>query len=291
MRFLDTMTQTHLVGISGSLRSASYNTALLRAAFEGLPGGVTASVASLKGIPLYDLDDITEHGTPDSVNELRSAVRQADGIVFATPEYNWSVTGAMKNAIDWLSGGPDSPLDFKPAAIIGVGGGSGTARSQGHLRDILGHNSLCILADPQVMVRGLGRRFDGLELADEDVRSELGLMVNGLLQLVERSRSTERIEREGSVLIVGAIDEAADKAARSLVERGYRTLQASSVIDAERILTKRVVAAIALDPAVEAADRERISRASGDLPIIVLTDPVTVGATVDDTLRYGKASG
>ncbi len=154
------MTQAHLVGISGSLRAASYNTALLRAAFEALPDGVTASIVPLKGIPLYDQDDVKEHGTPASVNELRSAVAVADGIVFATPEYNWSVTGAMKNAIDWLSGGPNSPLDFKPAAIIGVGGGSGTARSQEHLRDILGHNSLCILADPQVMVSGLGKRFD-----------------------------------------------------------------------------------------------------------------------------------
>ena len=141
------MTQAHLVGISGSLRSASYNTALLRSAFENLPDGVTASIASLKGIPLFDQDDVTEHGKPQLVEDLRSAVAAADGIVFATPEYNWSVTGAMKNAIDWLSGGPDSPLDFKPAAIAGVGGGSGTARSQVHLRDILGHNSLCILAD------------------------------------------------------------------------------------------------------------------------------------------------
>jgi chromate reductase len=285
------MAQVHLVGISGSLRTASYNTALLRAAFGSLPERVTADIAPLKGIPLFDQDDVKEHGKPTAVEGLRAAVGVADGIVFATPEYNWSVTGAMKNAIDWLSGGPNSPLDFKPAAIIGVGGGSGTARSQEHLRDILGHNSLCILAEPQVMVSGLEKRFDGLELADEGIRSELGLMVNGLLQLVERSRSRERIEVDGSVLIVGAIDEESEKAARNLVELGYRTLQASSVLDAERILTKRAVAAIVLDPAVEAADRIRIRRASGDLPIIMATDPVTVGGTVDETLRYGITTG
>jgi hypothetical protein len=96
---------------------------------------------------------------------------------------------------------------------------------------------------------------------------------------------------DGSVLIVGAIDEESEKAARSLVELGYRTLQASSVLDAERILTKRAVAAIVLDPAVEAADRIRIRRASGDLPIIMATDPVTVGGTVDETLRYGITTG
>lgn len=285
------MTQAHLVGISGSLRAASYNTALLRAAFEALPDGVTASIVPLNGIPLYDQDDVKEHGPHASVNELRSAIAAADGIVFATPEYNWSVTGAMKNAIDWLSGGPDSPLDFKPAAIIGVGGGSGTERSQQHLRDILGHNSLCILAEPQVMVSGLGKRFDGLELADEDVRSELGAMVNGLLQIVERSRSRERIEVRGSVLIVGAVDQYAATTARSLVERGYRTLQASSAIDAERILTKRAVAAIVLDPAIEAVDRTRVGNAAEEIPVVVATDPATVGGMVDDTLRYGNDPG
>jgi chromate reductase len=285
------MTQAHLVGISGSLRAASYNTALLRAAFEALPDGVTASVVPLNGIPLYDQDDVKEHGPHASVSELRSAIAAADGIVFATPEYNWSVTGAMKNAIDWLSGGPDSPLDFKPAAIIGVGGGSGTERSQQHLRDILGHNSLCILAEPQVMVSGLGKRFDGLELADEDVRSELGAMVNGLLQIVERSRSRERIEVRGSVLIVGAVDQYAATTARSLVERGYRTLQASSAIDAERILTKRAVAAIVLDPAIEAVDRSRVGNAAEEIPVVVATDPATVGGMVDDTLRYGNDPG
>ncbi len=285
------MTQAHLVGISGSLRSASYNTALLRAAFEDLPDGVTASIAPLKGIPLFDQDEVSEHGKPASVNELRAAVAAADGIVFATPEYNWSVTGAMKNAIDWLSGGPDSPLDFKPAAIIGVGGGSGTARSQEHLRDILGHNSLCILADPQVMVSGLGQRFDGLQLADENVRSELDKMVEGLLRLVERSRSRERVEVHGSVLIVGAVEQHVATAVRSLVEMGYRTLQASSVIDAERILTKRAVAAIVLHPAIEAVDRTRVGTAAGDLPVVMAAEPATVGEIVDDTLRYGTAPG
>ena len=125
-----TMVNTHLIGISGSLRSGSYNTALRRAAFENLPAGVTAEIVSLAGIPLYNADDVKDHGKPEAVEALRSVVRSADGIVFATPEYNWSVTGAMKNTVDWLSLGPESPLDFKPAAIIGAGGGSGTARSR-----------------------------------------------------------------------------------------------------------------------------------------------------------------
>lgn len=284
------MTQAHLVGISGSLRAGSYNTALLRAAFETLPEGVTASIVPLNGIPLHNQDAVNELGTPASVDEIRSKVAAADGIVFATPEYNWSVTGAMKNAVDWLSGGPNSPLDFKPAAIIGIGGGSGTARSQQHLRDILGHNDLCILADPRVMVSGLGERFDGLELADDGVRSELEAMVTGLVQLIERSRSRDRVDVQGSVLIVGAVDQHSDTAVRSLVEMGYRTLRASSTIDAERILTKRAVAAIVLDPDIEAVDRPVIEIASENLPVITATDPAAAGRMVDDTLRYGTTT-
>ena len=285
------MTHTHLVGISGSLRSASYNTALLRAAFKTLPDEVTASIAPLEGIPLYNPDDVTEHGKPASVDELRSAIAAADGIVFATPEYNWSVTGAMKNAIDWLSRGPNSPLDFKPAAIVGVGGGSGTARSQEHLRDILSHNSLCVLAEPQVMVSGFAQRFDGSDLVDEAVKSELDSMVDGLLHLVERSRATERVEVSGSVLVVGTIDQHADAAVRSLVEMGYRTLRAASVVDAVRVLTNRSVAAIVLDPGIEAVDQARIGAAASDLPVIADADPRTLGRSVDDRLRYGDAAG
>ena len=285
------MTKAHFVGISGSLRAGSYNTALLGAAFEALPGEVTADILPLNGIPLFNQDDEQEHGTPASVTEIRSRVAAADGIVFATPEYNWSVTGAMKNAVDWLSRGPNSPLDFKPAAIIGVGGGSGTARSQKHLRDILSHNSLCILAEPQVMVGGFAQRFDGLELVDDSVRSDLARMVEGLLQLVERSRSTERVDVRGSVLVVGAVDPYADAAVRSLVERGYRTLGASSFVDAERILTNRTVAAIVFDPGLGQADRDRVGEAAGDLPVITAADPVSVGGSVDDRLRYGNVSG
>ncbi len=280
------MSRTRLIGISGSLRAASYNTALLRAAFGALPDGVTASIAPLNGIPLYDEDDVQAHGTPAAVTALRSRVADADGIVFATPEYNWSVTGAMKNAIDWLSQGPNSPLDFKPAAIVGVGGGSGTARSQGHLRDILGHNDLCILADPQVMVSGVGKRFNGLELTDDGVRTDLQEMVRGLVQLIERSRTRDRIEVQGSVLVVGAVDRTVDTSVRSLVEMGYRTLRASSTVDAQRILTKRAVAAIVLESEIDAVDRPLIDAAAGDLPVVTATDPATIGRVVDDTLRY-----
>ncbi len=116
-------------------------------------------------------------------------------------------------------------------------------------------------------------------------------MVSGLLQIVERSRSREHIEVRGSVLIVGAVDRHVDATVRSVVEMGYRTLTASSTIDAERILTKRAVAAIVLDPAIEAVDRARVGGAAEDLPVVMATDPATVGGMVDDTLRSGNDPG
>ena len=285
------MVNTHLIGISGSLRAGSYNTALLRAAFENLPVGVTSEIASLAGIPLYNADEVKDHGKPEAAEALRSVVRSADGIVFATPEYNWSVTGAMKNTVDWLSLGPESPLDFKPAAIIGAGGGSGTARSQRHLRDILSHNSLCIVSDPQVMVSAAPRRFEGTELADEGVRSELGTMIDRLLGVIERTRTTERIDPGGSILVVGSDAPRAERAAHSVVEHGHRTLTALAPIDAERILGRRPVAGVVVDSLLPADARTMVSSAAGALPVVEVDDPTAAGRLIDDALRFEMGSG
>jgi len=287
---MNTMANTHLVGISGSLRAGSYNTALLRAAFENLPAGVTAEVVSLADIPIYNADNVGEHGQPEAVESLRSVARSASGIVFATPEYNWSVTGAMKNAVDWLSLGPDSPLDFKPAAIIGAGGGSGTARSQRHLRDILSHNSLCIVSDPQVMVSGAAQRFEGAELADDGVRSELATMIERLLEVIERAHSTERIDIRGSVLVVGSEASRADRTAHSIVEHGHRTLTALAPVDAERILGRRTVAGVVLDAHLGSDAQQLVKAAAGDIPVVEVEDPAAAGRRIDDALRFEMGS-
>ena len=284
------MTNTHLIGMSGSLRSGSHNTALLRAAFENLPDGVTAEVVSLSDIPLYNADHVNEQGTPETVELLRSAVRSADGVVFATPEYNWSVTGAMKNAVDWLSLGPGSPLDFKPAAIIGAGGGSGTARSQQHLRDILSHNSLCIVSEPQVMVSGASQRFEGTELTDDGVRAELATMIARLSEVIERSRSTERIDVRGSILVIGSQASRTDHAARSIVEMGHRTLTAHAAVDAERILGRRNIAGVVLDGHLGSDARQLVKSAAGSIPVVEVEDPATAGWSIDDALRFEMGS-
>ena len=284
------MTSAHLIGISGSLRTGSFNTALLRAAFDNLPEGITTEIVSIREIPLYNADDVNDGSMPAPVAALRSVVSGADGIVFATPEYNWSVTGAMKNVVDWLSLGPGSPLDFKPAAIIGAGGGSGTSRSQKHLRDILSHNSLCIVADPQVMVARAFQRFEGTELADDGVRAELKAMVGRLVEVIERSRSVDRVDAGGSVLVVGSEEVRVDIAVRGIVEHGHRTLTAVAPVDAVRILGRRSVAAVAVDVHLGEPAMAVVRAAVDDTPIIEFGDPAGAGPLVDDALRFAAGS-
>jgi chromate reductase len=282
---------SHLIGISGSLRHGSHNTALLRAAFEGLPEGVTSEIASLDGIPMFNRDEERSDGMPPAVAELRAKVAAADGIVFATPEYNFSVTGAMKNAIDWLSRGPSSPLDFKPAAIVGAGGGGGTRRAQQHLRDMLTHNSLRVLADPQVMVPGARMRFEGGDLTDDSVRAELSTMIDAFLELIAREKATLRPEVRGSILIAAPGAAAADELARRVAERGYRTLSTIAASDAQQLIRSRAIAAAILDPTY--GDRFGVVAALSEhhpqAPVILADDPRTVGGQLDDALRLELA--
>jgi NAD(P)H-dependent FMN reductase len=123
-----------LIGIGGSLRAGSYNLGLLRAAAELMPEGSSLEVHSIRGIPLYDGDEEARSGVPDAVTALKEALAGADGLVLATPEYNNSMPGVLKNAIDWMSRPPaDSARVFagKPVAIMGASpGGFGTILAQ-----------------------------------------------------------------------------------------------------------------------------------------------------------------
>ena len=120
-----------LIGLSGSLRRGSYNSALLRAAAEVVPAGTTLEIASISGIPLYDGDAEAEHGVPPLVTRLKDRIAEADGLVLVTPEYNNSLPGVFKNAIDWLTRPPEDiarVFGDKPVALFGATPGSGGTR-------------------------------------------------------------------------------------------------------------------------------------------------------------------
>ncbi len=149
-----------VLGVCGSLRRGSYNRGALRAAQELAPEGMRIEIAELGGLPLYD-DDVRVAGYPPEVAALREAVRRADALLFGCPEYNYSVSGVLKNAIDWGSRPPDQPFAGKPAAIVGASGGAvGTARAQQHLRQIGLSVDLRFVTRPEVLIASAAERFD-----------------------------------------------------------------------------------------------------------------------------------
>jgi len=162
-----------ILGISGSLRAGSFNTALLRAAQGMLPAGAQMTIFDLRPIPLFDAD-VERLAVPAPVEALRAAIAAANLLLIATPEYNYSISGVLKNAIDWASRPPQSPLDEKPVAIMGAGGRFGTVRAQLHLRQIGLHNSWRTMVDPELHVQRPRTKFDASgQLTDADTRDEL----------------------------------------------------------------------------------------------------------------------
>ena len=179
-----------ILGIPGSLRRGSFNRAALRAVQALLPSGATLEVFDLTGIPVFDQD--TEADLPRRVVELKAAVRAADAILFATPEYNFSIPGVLKNAIDWGSRPPgNSCWAGKPAAILGVSSGLlGTARAQYHLRQVLAGLDMKLLNKPEVMIPSAARAFDADgRLTDERA---LGLIPQQLQALMAWTHQLRR---------------------------------------------------------------------------------------------------
>ena len=177
-----------VLGISGSLRAGSYNSGLLRAAATVLPPGMEMTIFDIGTLPLFNAD-LERTGPPESVPALQHAIAAADGLLFAVPEYNYSISGVLKNAIDWASRGRPSPLDGKPAAIMGVGGRQGTVRAQMHMRQIALHNSVRIMIDPELLLARSRRRFDsGGNLTDEGTREQLGEFMAALDEWIRHCR-------------------------------------------------------------------------------------------------------
>jgi chromate reductase len=186
---------TRILGISGSLRERSYNTALLRAAAELAPLDVDIETFDLSAIPLYN-DDVEAAGDPEPVAELRAVVAEADALLFATPEYNRGTSGVLKNAIDWLSRPAlASVLRWKPAAIMGASSGrGGTRRAQQQVRDALLYPGAVVLEEPEVLIPTAWERFDADgALVDPRSRELVRLLVEALAESAPTRQRAEPV--------------------------------------------------------------------------------------------------
>ncbi|HEX4879150.1 MAG TPA: NADPH-dependent FMN reductase [Limnobacter sp.] len=169
----------HWLGISGSLRSASSNTGLLRTVAAQLPEGVTFQMADLREVPFFNADLADR---PAAVQTLFDQMAQADALVLACPEYNYSLAPALKNAIDWASRYPDNALlNGKPVAICGAGGGMGTSRAQYHLRQVCVYVNLHPLQKPEVFCNAFAGGFDAQgNVVDDKIKANLDAMAKAL---------------------------------------------------------------------------------------------------------------
>jgi len=178
-----------ILGICGSLRKASLNMAALRACSELLPQGMTLRITSIAEIPIFN-QDVFDAGMPDPVKRFRAEVAEADGLLIASPEYNFSLSAALKNAIDWASRPPNQVFQDKPVAIFSATPGPlGGARVQYDLRRILGQIWAHVLPRPEVFIGMAPTKFDTQgKLTDETTRKFLTDLLAGFKPWVERMK-------------------------------------------------------------------------------------------------------
>jgi chromate reductase, NAD(P)H dehydrogenase (quinone) len=176
-----------ILGIAGSLRRQSFNRALLRATQELAPEGSRIETFELDGIPSFNQDE--EQNPPAKVVELKQRVRSADAILLVTPEYNYSVPGVLKNAIDWASRPyGDSAWNGKPVAVMGASVGTlGTARAQYHLRQMFVFLNMYAVNQPEVMVANAHKHFDEQgKLTDETAKKLIRQLLEELMNWTRR---------------------------------------------------------------------------------------------------------
>jgi chromate reductase, NAD(P)H dehydrogenase (quinone) len=187
-----------LVAFAGSLRSGSYNRALIRAATELAPGETIIETIEIGGLPFYNAD-VEAKGDPPAVSAFKQSLAAADGLLIATPEYNDGIPGVLGNALDWGSRLPGrSPLIGKPVAVMGASPSQiGTARAQHYLRQILGHVHARTLPPPELLVARAHERFDkDLRLTDESTRKVLRELLVRFSHWIERERRANAAVRE-----------------------------------------------------------------------------------------------
>jgi chromate reductase, NAD(P)H dehydrogenase (quinone) len=184
------MRDFHILGIAGSLRKASYNSAALRAAQSLAPGHTVITIAAIAAIPVYN-EDVREQGLPPSVVTLVEQIATADAVLIATPEYNYTIPGVLKNAIDWVSRVPDQPFRHKPVAIMGASMGAiGTARAQYDLRKVFVFLDAHVLNQPEIMIAAAQTKFDADgNLTDEKARALVEKQIVALKEWALRLRA------------------------------------------------------------------------------------------------------
>ena len=167
------MSDLKVLGICGSLRKGSFNMMALRAAQGLAPADMNIDIADISAFLPYN-EDVKAQGFPAPVQTFRDQIAAADALLFATPEYNYSVSGVLKNAIDWASRPPNQPFDGKPVAMMGASGGVlGTARAQYHLRQICVFLNMYPVNKPEVMIPQAHNRFDAQGKLTDDVAAGL----------------------------------------------------------------------------------------------------------------------
>jgi chromate reductase len=189
------VSKIHVVGFAGSLRKQSYNRALLRAALELLPEGMELEIVELDDLPLFNQD--RELVPPAAVRVFCQEIRQADALLIATPEYNYSLSGVLKNAIDWASRpAGQGAMEGKPTAIMGCSiGRFGTVRAQLILRQTLFYLNMPTVMQPEVTVTNAAERFDpDGHLSDERTRKQVSRLLVALKELVDVTRKSTKVD-------------------------------------------------------------------------------------------------
>jgi chromate reductase, NAD(P)H dehydrogenase (quinone) len=186
-----------VVGFAGSLRRGSFNRALLDAARQLAPSRMSISRLEIGDLPFYNAD-VEAEGDPAAVVEFKAAIRAADGVIIATPEYNDGIPGVLTTAIDWASRPPGAaPLTRKPIALMGASPSQvGTARAQLHLRSLLSHVHARTLPPPELLVAVAHERFDReLQLTHKGTRRVLSALLERFAGWIDRERVADAAER------------------------------------------------------------------------------------------------
>lgn len=174
-----------VIAISGSLRRNSTNTGLLRAAQQFAPAEISIEIANIADLPLYNSD----LAKPTAVERLAARVAAADALLFACPDYNFSISSPLKNALDWVSREPgNAAFNDKPAAIMSAGGRMGSSRAQYHLRQVCVYLNLHVLSKPEVFVHSGGFDAEG-NLVEENARDLIAEQMRAFSQWMRRLRA------------------------------------------------------------------------------------------------------